>query len=400
MTETLENRLKQLGEKRSGHLLCDGEIIGDYTVNGFLGSGGSGEVYRATHNSADSHVAIKIFYRNDAKTTERMTREIGLLTTLFHPSLPRYFGSGEHKGMPFLIYEELHVRELPEEEGKVARLLIQLCDCLDVLHTAGFVHRDIKPQNILYRADGTPVIIDFGIVKRASKVIPSAMGTISVVDGVAVGVGTPGYAAPEQFQGEEITPAADTHALGVIADRCFKGAPPKPWKAAILHATSSTPGKRYRSVRDLSVAIKRRNLRRVPALATPLPAVIAVLIVGLMAYAMIRTISKSGNDGEESGISLIERLEGGDKVLFLKTNGAEVRTALPVFLRSGQKLIVEGPGSLHASVNGEKDSVVTVSGCTLCNETKDLPTDKMPRYILEEGAELTSLRGEKTEKPH
>ena len=81
----------------------------------------------------------------------------------------------------------------------------------------GVVHRDLKPANILFRRNGAPVIIDLGLAKSVD--VPIVPDGVSIVDGKAVGVGTPEYAAPEQFTGGDITPASDVHALGVLAEK-------------------------------------------------------------------------------------------------------------------------------------------------------------------------------------
>jgi len=149
----------------------------------------------------------------------------------------------------------------------------QIAAAVGELHKLGYVHRDIKPSNILWRKGtnaktdpgragsplpaekAVPVLIDLGLAKPISNGPSPNLNTLSVDGGKPVGVGTPGYAAPEQFTGGEIGVEADIHALGVLANECFGGKPPKRWARIIDSATSSIAGRRFRSVKDLLSAI-------------------------------------------------------------------------------------------------------------------------------------------------
>ena len=116
------------------------------------------------------------------------------------------------------------------------------------------------------------MIIDLGLAKRISdsQCLPQP-NTFSIVEGKQVGLGTPRYAAPEQFSGDEITPASDIHALGKIADECFGGNPPRAWRRIIERATSSIPARRYPSVAAFIRAIQRRNILRTMTLIAARP---------------------------------------------------------------------------------------------------------------------------------
>lgn len=130
---------------------------------------------------------------------------------------------------------------------------------VEELHRRGFIHRDIKPGNVMVRpSTGECVIIDMGLAKeRGETRLP--VDTLSIVDGRAVGVGTPGFSAPEQFAGGEISAATDIHALGVLANVCFGGKPPRAWIGIIRRSTSSIPSQRYASIAQFSRAIRLRH---------------------------------------------------------------------------------------------------------------------------------------------
>ena len=136
--------------------------------------------------------------------------------------------------------ELLEPMDLPSDDRSVAKFLLDVCMAVRTLHVHGFVHRDIKPQNIMRRKNGDCVLIDFGLAKKFAAGEPILGGaSVTVMNGRAVGAGTPRYAAPEQFNGGDISPAADIHALGILANECFDGRPPRVWERIIGKANNN-----------------------------------------------------------------------------------------------------------------------------------------------------------------
>ena len=235
--------------------------IGDWQLLAFLGRGATSEVYRAENAVTRQIGAVKVLMRGDEKSRGRFRREIALLADTGCAALPRFYGAGEHCGHAFLVTELLDPVELPSSDATVARFVLGVCDGVSELHARGYVHRDIKPRNVMRRpSTGEPVLIDMGLAKETEESREALSDTLSVVDGHAVGVGAVGYSAPEQFAGGKIGAAADVHALGMLANTCFKGRPPRVWAEIIRRATSSIPEQRYMTVEDFMRAIRRRYL--------------------------------------------------------------------------------------------------------------------------------------------
>ena len=237
-----------------------GERIGDWTVLAFLGRGATSEVYRAENSVTRQVGAVKVLMRGDDTAQERFRREIALLADTGCAALPRFYGAGKHCGRSFLATELLEPADLPSSDAAIARFLLGVCDGVAELHSRGYVHRDIKPRNVMRRpATGEPVLIDLGLAKAAEGSKGALADTLSVVDGHAVGVGTVGYSAPEQFVGGTVGAAADIHALGILANTCFKGHPPRAWSKIIRRSTSSIPEQRYATIAEFVRAVRHRH---------------------------------------------------------------------------------------------------------------------------------------------
>jgi len=288
LKDSAEKFLAQHADPDGPHVLPDGQRVGDWRIAAFLGRGGSGEVYRVVEErrtedtlprqagdgkarplDAQHVAALKVLARDTDTARMRFVREASLLAKMDNPSFPKFLSQGEVDGRPYFVTELLEPRELPSSDKEVAHFLLSLCSGVTALHRMGYVHRDIKPGNIMWRTRGTrfcapavPVLIDLGLVKDVTRESDASGTSLSLVDGHVAGVGTPGYAAPEQLIGDAISPAADIHALGMLANECFGGKPPAVWGRIIDRATGSIPTRRYRNVAAFVSAIRHRYWRR------------------------------------------------------------------------------------------------------------------------------------------
>ena len=242
-------------------LYAPGTKVGDWKVLAFLGRGGSGEVYRAENALLGTTGALKVLVREDAKAKERFRLEARLLAETTCAAFPQFCAYGESEGRLYAVTELLEPMELPSEDRTVAEFIEKVCVGVAELHRLGYIHRDIKPSNIMCRpSTGEPVLIDLGLVKAPDDTPSGRNSTMSVVDGRATGVGTPGYSAPEQFSGGMIAPTADIHALGILVNACFNGKPPSSWTRIVRRSTSSIPEQRYASVEQFVKAIDRKSV--------------------------------------------------------------------------------------------------------------------------------------------
>jgi tetratricopeptide (TPR) repeat protein/tRNA A-37 threonylcarbamoyl transferase component Bud32 len=203
-------------------------IFGDYQVEGELGRGGMGVVFRARQKKLNRLVALKMLtghYGPDELA--RFRAEAETAASLHHTNIVQIYEVGEDQGAPFFSMEyvesgsladRLRAGMLPAREA--AQLLISVARALHFAHQNGVVHRDMKPANVLLDPDGVPKVTDFGIAKRLSG--DSSLTLSGVV------IGTPTYMAPEQAKGTSrgVGTAADIYSLGAILYEILAGRPP------------------------------------------------------------------------------------------------------------------------------------------------------------------------------
>jgi len=256
-------------EKPSAGLLAPGDVVGEWRVAAFVGAGRSAEVYRVVNTRLGGEAALKILSDASSGLRERFGLEMDAVRTLAVSSLPRFFGSGTRNGMPYYVMEYLQPLVLPLPGGEVVPFMTSLAAAVAELHAAGFVHRDLKPANVLLRRGGRPVLIDLGLVKRIGDASRPSRGALSVVDGKPVGVGTPGFAAPEQLIDGVATERSDVFALGEMLRACCGGKVGRELRRVLRQATAADPEDRYPDAVAFGKAVAATSERkgRVPLIA-------------------------------------------------------------------------------------------------------------------------------------
>ena len=204
------------------------EIAGRYRVLRKLGSGGMASAFLAVDDKLDREVVIKMPHGrvlDQWGTRRRFDREMRYLSRLDHPHIVKVLDAGEHKGFPFMVLAYVPGGSLlerlpptPLTPESVRRWLREIAWALDALHRYGIVHRDVKPGNILFNERGEACLADFGLLKHVKGNRMQLTGSFCV--------GSPGFMAPEQIGGDEVSGAADQYALGTIVYGALTGALP------------------------------------------------------------------------------------------------------------------------------------------------------------------------------
>jgi eukaryotic-like serine/threonine-protein kinase len=231
----------------------DCRLAGRYRLCRWLAEGGMGQVWQAVDEWLARPVAVKLLhdeYAEDPAFVGRFRAEARHAAAVSHPGITRVFHYGESRTADeaaptaFLVMELVEgepLSALLAQEGRLGLepsldIVGQAAVALGAAHRAGLVHRDVKPGNLLVRADGVVKVTDFGVAR--------ATGEEACDDGDAV-LGTAGYLSPEQAAGRPATPASDVYALSVVAYECLAGRPPftgdPPIAVALAHLMKAPP---------------------------------------------------------------------------------------------------------------------------------------------------------------
>src|SRR5262245_45057003 len=237
-----------------------GMDLGAYKIVSLIGTGGMGEVYRATDTNLGRDVEIKGLpeaFAQDPERIARFEREARTLASLNHPNIAIIHGLEKSHGTYALVMELVEGEDLSE---RIARgpipldealpIAKQIAEALEAAHEHGIIHRDLKPANIKVRPDGTVKVLDFGLAKLADSSAShtselSLSPTITspvLMSGVGVLLGTAAYMSPEQAKGKPADKRSDIWAFGCVlfemltGKRAFEGEDVSDTLAAVLRA--------------------------------------------------------------------------------------------------------------------------------------------------------------------
>ena len=221
----------------------EGQRIGAYQIDAWIGAGGMGEVYRALDTKLNRQVAIKVLLpgvANDPDRLARLSREAQVLASLNHPHIAQIHGLEDAGGVRALVMELVEGPTLADRiasaaipVGEALSIAKQIAEALEAAHEQGIIHRDLKPANIKVREDGTVKVLDFGLAKAldstgssvVAAVVEAAVSPTLGVNATDAGLifGTAAYMSPEQARGKALDRRADLWAFGCVLYEMLTG---------------------------------------------------------------------------------------------------------------------------------------------------------------------------------
>ena len=210
-------------------LPAPGAVFAGHLVEAMVGRGGMGVVYRARHRGLGRVVALKTIVPEllgDASIRRRFLEEAVTAASIEHPNVVPVHDAGEADGIAYMVMRYVHGMDLhamvrrsaPLDPSRAAEIVVTVGDALDAMHRAGYVHRDVKPRNVLIARSGHVYLSDFGL---ARQVVARPGATVS-----GHWVGTVDYVAPEQICGARTDARTDVYGLGCLLYFALTGRPP------------------------------------------------------------------------------------------------------------------------------------------------------------------------------
>ncbi len=262
--------------------VAPGTRIGPYEIIALLGTGGMGEVYRASDPRLGRHVAIKVLPEAKAASADRdarFEREARLLASLNHPNIATIHGLEDFAGASAIVMELVEGPSLadlvangPLGLAESARLASEIADGMSSAHARGIIHRDLKPSNVRLAGDGRVKILDLGLARMVAPggESPGAAEATALRTRVGVVVGTPAYMSPEQAVGAPVDARTDVWAFGAVlfellsGRRAFPGDTITETLAAVLRGAVDWDGMPASVPRDVRALVERCLVREAP----------------------------------------------------------------------------------------------------------------------------------------
>ncbi len=239
-----------LGQTTIGRTVADSPgtsmNVPGYRIQGEIGHGAMATVYLAVQERLDREVALKVMSPNldsDATFRKRFLKEGRIIAHLSHPNIVTVHDIGAFDNYHYMALEYAGAGNLTQriQQGlsveQTLAIVRKIASALGYAHARGFIHRDVKPENILFRDSETPVLSDFGIAK--------AMDSSTQMTNVGLAVGTPRYMSPEQAMGKEVGAQSDLYSLGVVLYEMLTGHRPydaqTSFAIALMHINEPVP---------------------------------------------------------------------------------------------------------------------------------------------------------------
>ena len=272
--------MKDVGSDSTGRKLLEpGDMFGDYTVEAQLGKGGMGAVYLVRAPGGE-HYAVKVMFPDIVKKSvsyrKRFAREAEFAMNIRHKNLISVYDVGEdpETGLCYIIMDYLPGGSVADRLERCGRFSIaeavsiaaQVALALEVAHRHGVIHRDIKPDNIMFDADGTPKLADLGVAKFTDESHKTTVTTTGMI------IGTPAYMAPEQMMdSRHIDTRADLYALGVVLYEMLTGIRPNEGSTAVELLAKALKGEPLPDVRTMRPEVSAAIAHVLSLMCAPKP---------------------------------------------------------------------------------------------------------------------------------
>ena len=363
-----------------------------------------GVVYRAVDEQLHRPAAVKFLPQSSASDADRLARfknEARALAAVNHPHILTIYEVGESDGVPFIAAELVEgvtlrdrLRKSPIPPTEAIDVGVQIARALAAAHRKGIVHRDVKPENVMIRADGYVKVLDFGLAELCAPASPDGSfvtgGSFETV--AATAAGTPAYMSPEQIQAGPVDARSDVFSLGVTLCEAMTGINPfaraslletvsaigqTPVPAAstttmlppqvrttLLRALQRDPAGRYQTADELIAALEQTRGVLAPRVARRVSrtAIAAIVVVGavILAGALSMWRMRRSEWARERAIPSIERLTGEEKAAL----------AFPL-LREAEKYLSNDPDLAHVAASATRTVSVSSTPAGAIVEVQD-----------------------------
>jgi len=349
-------------DKNTDGILKPGTVFEKYTVEKMLGRGGMGVVYLVRHNVLDSFFALKVLFPDAAKKNKlfvnRFLQEAKLACKIRHPNLIAVHDAGRNpdNGLYYLVMDYVSggsVRDLLDKERRLdpapaVRIVRQTAQALTAAYDHHMVHRDIKPDNIMFDADGTAKLADLGIAKLTDNQ-DIALTTVHSV------FGTPAYMSPEQARdSSKVDPRADIYSLGIVFYEMLAGRRPYRGDTAI---------------EVLTQVLSNEDVPDIRKIRPKIPAELAELISAMTA--------KNPEKRIQDPVTLLKRLE---KINVSAVDPSEVNYPIPNNRPEGSS--DTGKKNVGSSSEVFIRTQVMSGGKIAVQRSADLPSDEAFRTVV------------------